>query len=109
MAQVEIAELKKKEKAKFDDEKEKRIEKELAKIQYRHNNEIQAMSLKIETHKKQLLREKANKLNEIELKYKNKARELERQQKAERETYERRIANANKIRKNASRSMPKNL
>ena len=63
------------------------------------------MELRIENHKNQLLREKANKIYEIELKYKNKERELERQQKAERESYERRISN--KGRKNYSRSMPK--
>ena len=49
------------------------------------------MELRIENHKNQLLREKANKIYEIELKYKNKERELERQQKAERESYERMI------------------
>ena len=55
-------------------------------------NEIQAMELRIENHKNQLLREEANKIYEIELKYKNKERGLERQQKAEREHYERIIS-----------------
>ena len=64
------------------------------------------MELRIENHKNQLLREKANKIYEIELKYKNKERELERKQKAERDTYERRINNGKK--KYISRSMPKN-
>ena len=54
------------------------------------------MELKIENHKNQLLREKANKIYEIELKYKNK----------ERESYERIISARGK--KNYSRSMPKN-
>ena len=64
------------------------------------------MELKIENHKNQLLREKANKIYEIELKYKKKERELERQHKAERESYERIISARGK--KNYSRSMPKN-
>ena len=51
MAQVEIAELQKKEKEKFLNEKEKKIEKEISKIQSRHNNETQAMELKIANHK----------------------------------------------------------
>ena len=65
------------------------------------------MELKIETHKNQLLREKGNKLYEIELKYKNKGRELERKQKAERESYERIISNKGK--KRFARSMPKDI
>ena len=64
------------------------------------------MELRIENHKNQLLREQTSKINEIELKYKNKERALERQHKAERESYERIISN--KGRKNYSRSMPKN-
>lgn len=64
------------------------------------------MELRIENHKNQLLREKANKMYEIELKYKNKERALERQHKAERDSYERKISNRGK--KHYSRSMPKN-
>ena len=65
--------------------KKKKIEKGISRIQFKHNNEIQAMELRIENHKNQLLREKANKMHEIDLKYKNKERELERKQNAERE------------------------
>ena len=50
------------------------------------------MELKIENHKNQLLREQNNKIYELELKYKNKERALERQQKAERDSYERAIS-----------------
>ena len=64
------------------------------------------MELRIENHKNQLLREKGNKIYEIELKYKNKERALDRQQKAERDLYERKISNRGK--KHISRSMPKN-
>ena len=64
--------------------KKKKIEKGISRIQFKHNNEIQAMELRIENHKNQLLREKANKMHEIDLKYKNKERELERKQNAER-------------------------
>ena len=72
MAQVEIEDIKKREKEKYKNEKKKKIEKEISRIQFKHNNEIQAMELRIENHKNQLLREKANKLYEIDLKYKNK-------------------------------------
>ena len=106
MAQVEIGEIKKREQKKYEIEKEKKIEKELSKIQYRHNNEIQAMELKIENHKNQLLRERGNKIYEMELKFKNKERDLDRKQKAERDSYERMISS--KGRKHYSRSMPKN-
>ena len=65
------------------------------------------MELRIENHKNQLLREEANKMYEIELKYKNKERELDRKQKAERESYERIFSSRGK--KNYSRSMPKHI
>ena len=104
---MEINQIQKKEQEKYDNEKEKKIEKELSKIQHRHNNEIKAMELRIDNHKNQLMREQASKLNEIELKYKNKERELERQQRAEREHYER-IISSKGGKKRASRSMPKN-
>ena len=65
------------------------------------------MELRIENHKNQLLREQANKIYELELKYKNKERALERQQKAERESYERMIYNKDKKRFIRKSSMPK--
>ena len=65
------------------------------------------MELRIQNHKNQLMREEANKLYEIELKYKNKGRALERQQRAEREHYER-IISSKGGKKRISRSMPKN-
>jgi hypothetical protein len=74
------------------------------------------MELKIENHKNALLREQQIKLNEINLKYKNKIRDLERKQKSEREAYERIINNIDLRRptrplttKYTSRSMPKNV
>ena len=108
MAQVEIGQIQKKEKEKFLNEKEKKIEKEISKIQSRHNNESQAMELKINNHKNKILREQNNKLIELELKYKNKERDLDRKQKAEREHYERIISSqGDRRKKNISRSMPK--
>ena len=65
------------------------------------------MELKIEIHKNHLLREQSNKVYELELKYKNKERALERQQKAERDSYERMIYNNNKKRFIRYSSMPK--
>ena len=47
-----------------------------------------------------------DKIYEIELKYKNKERDLERKQKAERESYERIISTKGR-KKYSSRSMPK--
>ena len=76
-------------------------------MQLRHNTEIQAMKLRIENHKNQLLREQASKIYELELKYKNKERALEREQKAERDSYERQIYNQNKRKFIRSSSMPK--
>ena len=107
MAQVEIGQIQKREREKFLNEKEKKIEKEISKIQSRHNNETQAMELKINNHKNKILREQNNKLYELELKYKNKERDLERKQKAEREHYERIISSRGNGRKNLSKSMPK--
>jgi len=107
LAQIDVEETKKREKEKFEAEKEKKIERELSKMQLKHNNEIQAMQLKIENHKNQLLREQASKIYELELKYRNKERALERTQKAERDSYERMIYNKNKRRFNRSLSMPK--
>ena len=51
MAQVEIADIQKREKEKYQNEKEKKIEKEISRIQFKHNSEIQAMELKIENQK----------------------------------------------------------
>ena len=76
-------------------------------MQLKHNTEIQAMELRIENHKNQLLREQASKIYELELKYKNKERALEREQKAERDSYERQIYKQNKRKFIRSSSMPK--
>ena len=65
------------------------------------------MELKINNHKNKILREQNQKLTELELKFKNKERKLDRTQKAEREHYERIISSRGK--KNVSRSMPKNF
>ncbi len=65
------------------------------------------MELKINNHKNKILREQNNKLYELELKYKNKERDLERKQRAEREHYERIISSRGSGRKNLSKSMPK--
>ena len=65
------------------------------------------MELRIENHKNQLLREQKNRIYELELKYKNKERALDRQQKAERDSYERAIYNKDKKRFIRKSSMPK--
>ncbi|MCQ2820697.1 MAG: hypothetical protein MJ252_25825 [archaeon] len=46
------------------------------------------MDLRISIHKNKFLRERSIKTDEIMQKYKNKARGLEKKQKAEREVYE---------------------
>ncbi len=91
--------------------KERKIEKDISSLRLKQNNEMKAMELKIENHKNALLREKQQKLIEIELKYKNKGKELERKQKAERDAYQRILDSGNTSRPMAtrrlSRSMPR--
>jgi hypothetical protein len=116
LTQIELEEAIKRDKKNYEDEKEKKVEKEISLLRFRQQNEMKAMELKIENHKNALLREQQMKINEINLKYKNKLRDLERKQKSEREAYERIINNIglNKTTrpltaKNTSRSMPKNI
>ena len=116
LTQIELEEAIKKDKKNFENEKEKKVEKEISLLRSRQQNETKAMELKIENHKNALLREQQIKLNEINLKYKNKIRDLERKQKSEREAYERIINNIDLRRptrplttKYTSRSMPKNV
>jgi len=116
LTQVELEEAIKRDKKNFENEKEKKVEKEISLLRLRQQNETKAMESKIENHKNALLREQQIKLNEINLKYKNKIRDLERKQKSEREAYERIINNIDLRRptrplttKHTSRSMPKNV
>ena len=97
--------IRKKEEEKYQNGIEKKIEKEISRIQKRHNSELKMMKRRLENHKYQLLREKRNIINNIELKYRNKERSLERLQKLEREPFERKITNRGT--KFISRSMPK--
>ena len=52
----------------------------MSRIQFKHNNEIQAMELRIESHKNQLLREQSAKIYELELKFR-KQRKQRKQRK----------------------------
>ena len=70
--------------------KERKIEKDISSLRLKQNNEMKA---------------------EIELKYKNKGKELERKQKAERDAYQRILDSGNSSRpmttRRLSRSMPR--
>lgn len=89
LTQVEIEEITKRDQEKFENEKEKRIDKEIGSLRLRQKNESDALELKISIHLNKFNRERAMKTEEIMLKYKHKTKGLETYQKAEREEYER--------------------
>ena len=79
----------------FENEKEKKIEKEITALRLKHKNELDALELKISVHVNKFQRERSIKADEIELKYKHKKRGLENSQNAEREEFQRIINNHN--------------
>ena len=89
MTQVEIEEITKRDQEKFENEKEKKIDKEIGSLRLRQKNETDALEPKISIHLNKFNRERAMKTEEIMLKYKHKTKGLETFQKAEREEYER--------------------
>ena len=91
MVQVEIEDITKKEQAKFESDKENKIDKEIGSLRLRQKNEEDALELKISIHLNKFNRERAVKIEEIMLKFKHKGKGLETYQKAEREEYERAI------------------
>ena len=89
LTQVEIEEITRRDQEKFENEKEKKIDKEIGSLRLRQKNETDALELKISIHLNKFNRERSMKTDEIMLKYKHKTKGLETYQKAEREEYER--------------------
>jgi len=78
--QVDIANLTKKEKEKFELEKLKIIQKEIENLQKRQFNETKGLELKIQSTYNSFKKNRALKVQELLLKYKNQFRELENKQ-----------------------------
>ena len=78
--QIDIANLTKKEKEKFEAEKLKLIEKEIENLQKRQLNERKGLELKIQSSYNSFKKNRALKVQELLLKYKNQFRDLENKQ-----------------------------
>ena len=78
--QVDIANLTKKEKEKFEQEKLKIIQKEIENLQKRQFNETKGLEQKIQSTYSSFKKNRALKVQELLLKYKNQFRELENKQ-----------------------------
>ena len=78
--QVDIANLTKKEKEKFEQEKLKIIQKEIENLQKRQFNESKGLEQKIQSTYNSFKKNRALKVQELLLKYKNQFRELENKQ-----------------------------
>ena len=80
LTQVDIANLTKKEKEKFEMEKLNLIEKEIENLQKRQFNENKGLELKIQSSYNSFKKNRALKVQELLLKYKNQFRDLENKQ-----------------------------
>ena len=80
LTQIDIANLTKKEKEKFEKEKYKNIQKEIENLQKRQLNETKAMEQKIQSIYNEFKKNRAIKVQELLLKYKNQFRDLENKQ-----------------------------
>ena len=78
--QVDIANLTKKEKEKFEQEKLRIIQKEIENLQKRQFNETKGLEQKIQSAYNSFKKNRALKVQELLLKYKNQFRELENKQ-----------------------------
>ena len=78
--QVDIANLTKKEKEKFEQEKLRIIQKEIENLQKRQFNETKGLEQKIQSTYNSFKKNRALKVQELLLKYKNQFRELENKQ-----------------------------
>ena len=90
--QVHIAELTHAETAKFLDEKERKIRKEAEKIKVKQENEMNSFNLKITSSYNEFKKNRALEFDKLILRYKNKLKELDNNQKLE-------ISNFTKIQK----------
>jgi hypothetical protein len=80
LTQVDIANLTKKEKEKFEQEKLRIIQKEIENLQKRQFNETKGLEQKIQSTYNSFKKNRALKVQELLLKYKNQFRELENKQ-----------------------------
>ena len=80
LTQVDIADLTKKEKEKFEQEKLRIIQKEIENLQKRQFNETKGLEQKIQSTYNSFKKNRALKVQELLLKYKNQFRELENKQ-----------------------------
>ncbi len=78
--QIDIANLTKKEKEKFEKEKFRTIQKEIENLQKRQLNETKGLELKIQSTYNSFKKNRALKVQELLLKYKNQFRDLENRQ-----------------------------
>jgi hypothetical protein len=78
--QIDIANLTKKEKEKFEKDKFKSIQKEIENLQKRQLNETKALEQKIQSIYNEFKKNRAIKVQELLLKYKNQFRDLENKQ-----------------------------
>ena len=78
--QIDIANLTKKEKEKFEQEKFKTIQKEIENLQRKQLNETKGLELKIQSTYNSFKKNRALKVQELLLKYKNQFRDLENKQ-----------------------------
>ena len=78
--QIDIANLTKKEKEKFEKEKYRTIQKEIENLQKRQLNETKGLELKIQSTYNSFKKNRALKVHELILKYKNQFRDLENKQ-----------------------------
>ena len=78
--QIDIANLTKKEKEKFEKDKFKSIQKEIENLQKRQLNETKALEQKIQSIYNEFKKNRAIKVQELLLKYKNQFRDLENRQ-----------------------------
>jgi hypothetical protein len=77
---IDIANLTKKEKEKFEKEKFKNIQKEIENLQKKQQNETKGLEQKIQTSYNRFKKHRALKVLELLLKYKNQFRDLENKQ-----------------------------
>jgi len=78
--QIDIANLTKKEKEKFEKEKYRTIQKEIENLQKKQLNETKGLELKIQSTYNSFKKNRALKVQELLLKYKNQFRDLENKQ-----------------------------
>ena len=83
MVQVKIAEISQEENRRFLEEKERKLKKELENIKTKQDMEISSFQLKMSSAYNEFKKNRALDFDRIIQKYKNKIKDLEKQQKLE--------------------------